>query len=275
MWHKVPFITLLLGLLPAAYAEQSKHAQKESYRSKYYNALACYRVGEYDKAYRLFEEIIPLLSGKKEIIPATFYQACSNFHRRSFFKLKEKYEGSARAFRYFYKTYPEAPQAEEALYMQGYALYLASPDVALDQTNAQEAIQTFQAYLDHYPAGSYRDKAIQYQAELYDKLACKAFNNAKLYHQLSHYQAAVIALTVFQQDFPNTPLNEEAAYLKTDAQHKFAEQGTKEGQKDRLKTTLAYCHSFLDQYPTSHYVQAVEKIYEKTLAQINELATNP
>ncbi|MEM7383041.1 MAG: outer membrane protein assembly factor BamD [Bacteroidota bacterium] len=272
MRHRTPFIVLLLGFLSSAHAEQRERAPC---LHKYHNALVCYHAKDYNKAHRLFEEAIPLLSGKKESIAATFYQACSNFYRRSLVKLKKHYENSAREFKYFYQTYPNAPQAPEALYMQGYALYLASPDVERDQATTQEAIQTFQTYLDRYPAGPYRDKALQYRAELYDKLAYKAFNNAKLYHKLSHYQAAVTALTVFQQDFPGTPLGEAAAYLKTDAQYKLAKKSAQEEQQDRLKTTLTYCRSFLDRYPASRHVQAVEKIYAKALSQSNKPDTSP
>lgn len=236
MKYLTPFIILLLASLPAVHAAQSMSAEDASYL-KYDETLACYHAGKCAKAYRLFEEVMPLLIDKKEIISATFYQACSSFYRRSLVKLKKSYKSSAHQFQSFYKTYPKAPQAEEALYMQDYALYLASPDIEVDQATTHEALQTLQTYLDQYPAGLYRDQALQYQEKLNDQLAHKAFNKAKRYHELSKYQAAVTALTNFQQDFPNHSLGEEAAYLKADAQCKLAQKGPKEAQQDRLRTT--------------------------------------
>lgn len=261
MLYKRLLATLLIGTVLTSCAARS---QSKTHPTKYQEAVARYEAKDYYEASKLFEEAIPLLRGKKDIILAHFYQAYASFYQKA-------YQLSAHYFRHFYETYPRAPQAEEALYMQGYTLYLASPDVALDQTNTQEAVQALQNYLALYPDGTYKEEATQYLEKVNNKLALKAFNNAQLYHQISQYQAAVIALINFQQDFPHSSLNEEAAYLKTDAQYKLAKESKIEEQEAKLRTTLAYCHNFLDQYSDSRYTQAIEKIYENTLAQTNKL----
>lgn len=253
---------LLIGVALASCVVRSQ--SKIYHPTKYQEAMACYEAKDYYEASKLFEEAIPLLRGKKDIILAHFYQACASFHQKA-------YQRSAHYFRHFYETYPRAPQAEEALYMQGYALYLASPDVTLDQTDTQEAVQVLHNYLALYPDGAHKSEAIQYLARLSDKLASKAFKNAQLYHQISQYQAAVIALTHFQQDFPHSLLNEEAAYLKTDAQYRLAKVCSLVEQEEKLRTTMTYCHNFLDQYPASRYRKTIEKIYEYSLKQINQL----
>lgn len=270
MWHRRILSILYLGYLLGGCVVTSKTNQASSspHLVQYDQAMVRYEAMDYYGTSKLLDEAIPLLRGKKEAVLAHFYRAYSNFYQAA-------YQRSALDFKYFYETYPSTPQVEEALYMQGYALYRCSPDVRLDQQNTEKAIQTLETYLRSYPQGIYEDRATRHLRKLRDKLALKAFNNAKLYHRFSHYQAAVIALTNFQQDFPDTPLNEKAAYLKTDAQYKFAQEAkipTK--QASRLRTALVYCHHFLDQYPHSRYKQAIAKIYKNTLAQIDKLTNS-
>ncbi len=258
LYKKLSVLLLFLGLLSSCTLQR-----KVKGLSKYQAAVTYYEAKNYQEASRLFEEAKPLVRGKKEEIAMHFYQACCSFYRKDYLL-------SADRFKYFYKTFPRDLRVEEALYMRGYALYLESPDERLDQSSTQEAVQVLQVYLDQYPTGNFSDKASEYLERLNDKLALKAFNNAKLYHHLGHYQAAVVALGNFQQEFPSSSLVEKAAYLKADAQYQFSQGEQGAVQKERLHTTLSYCHDFLDYYPDSEYALAVKKIYENTLALINK-----
>jgi outer membrane protein assembly factor BamD len=210
----IRFLKILCFIL--ALTSCAARSTSVNYLSKYQQAVARYQAKDYYEALRLFKEVMPMLKGKKEIIPAQFYQAYAFFYEKS-------YKVSARCFEEFYKTYPRVPQAEEALYMQGYALYLNTPDVRLDQTETQKAFSILRLYVDKYPEGTYQKQADEYSHILQAKLALQAFNSAQLYYQLGHYQAAVLELERFQETYGHSSYDEQAAYLKVNAQYRFAE----------------------------------------------------
>lgn len=230
----------------------------------YEQGIVHYEAKDYHEAAQLFEKALPALRGKKEEAFVHFCKAYCSFYQK-------KYVRSADRFKYFHEMFPRDPRAEEALYMQGRALYLESPDVVLDQSITEEAIYALRNYVERYPEGTYSDQVTVYLKELDSKLALKAFNNAKLYHQLDRYAAAVVALDYFQEDFPDTPHSQEAAYLKAEAQHRCPEPKDEATQRAQWMTTIKYCQEFLDAYPDSKYASAIGKIYEESLARIDKL----
>jgi outer membrane protein assembly factor BamD len=227
--------------------------------------MLCYEAKDYYEASRLFEETLPLLRGKKEETSVYFNQAYCSFHQK-------KYVQSSERFKYFHETFFGDARVEEAMYMQGCTLYLASPDVKLDQVLTQEAVHVLCSYLNRYPEGTYANRASAQLKELDSKLALKDFNSARLYHRLTHYRAAVVTLENLQKDFPDFCYNEEAAYLKADAQflHFKETKGTDQKQQ-QLNIAIKYCQEFLDKYTDSPYTLAVREMYT-TLSSINRPA---
>lgn len=282
---------LILGVSSACVLQN-----KSTGLAKYQQAVLCYESGNYNEALRLFEEAAPLIRGKQEEASVCFYRAYCSFYQR-------KYVPSSDRFESFYKTFPRDHRVEEAMYMRGHALYSNSPDVKLDQAYTQEAAEVLRNYLDLYPQGVYVNKANIQLRELNNKLALKAFNSAKLYHQLTYYRAAVITLENFQKDFSDSSYNEEAAYLKVDAQycyfkamvkthkhiaeydlknsdkggvnifegdgctpkHGYFKSEQEADYKDQLRIAIAYCQEFLDTYPGSRRSLAVGNIYKSLL----------
>ena len=220
-----------------------------------------YEAKSYYEALQLFEVALPLLRGKKEEASVHFYWAYCSFHQG-------KYIQSADRFKYFSETFLGDSRVEEAVYMQGYALYVGSPDVRLDQAATQEATHTLLEYLDRYPEGKYAEQAGIQLDVLNKKLALKDLNSAKLYHQLTHYRAAVVTLNNFQKDFPGSVYDEEAAYVKADAQYRHFKK-EKGNQKEQLHIAIKYCQEFLDRYPDSAYTLEVRAMHSN-LSSINQ-----
>jgi outer membrane protein assembly factor BamD len=262
MLYKNPFASLLVLVLLSSCA---LHRVSQGL-TQYQQAMLCYEAKDYYEASRLFEETLPLFRGKKEEASVYFHQAYCSFYQK-------KYIQSSEHFKYFHETFLGDARVEEAMYMQGYALYLTSPDVKLDQAFTQEAAHVLLSYLNRYPEGVYVNSASAQLKELNSKLALKDFNNAKLYHRLTHYRAAVVTLENLQKDFPDSPYNEEAAYLKADAQYLYS-KATNEpdlDQEQQLNIAIKYCQEFLDKYPDSPYTLAVREMYA-TLSSVTKPA---
>jgi outer membrane protein assembly factor BamD len=260
MIYKKFFNILFLVVTLVSCAAKSS---SRDYLSKYQEAVNRYHAKDYYAALHLFKEVIPMLKGKKEIISAQLYQAYAYFYEKS-------YKLSAHYFEEFYKTYPRIEQVEEALYMHGYSLYLDKLDIRLDQTRTEKAFRILRSYLSKYPNGVYAEQAKKYSDILKAKLAQKAFDSAKLYYKLGHYQAAVVTLTNFQEEYPDSEYTEEALYLKTNAQYKFAEHSEAKNQLDNFLIVIEYYHELVDTYPDSKYAKESEKVYNIALEKIDK-----
>lgn len=254
------FAAILLPLLLSSCAAQ-RHT--ENALNTYQTAISQYKKKDYYDARKLFQETIPLLRGKKEIILAQFYLAQCYFYDK-------KYKESAYYFAEFFKTYPRVQEAEEALYMQGYSMYLSSPDTRRNATTTEKALRALQQYKHRYPTGIYQVQVQQYIQELQGKLALKAFRNAKLYYDLGHYQAAVIEMNNFQEAYPESLDCQESIYIKAKAQYKLAEASKANDQLSSWKMVIEYYNELLDQYPDSKYAQEMQAIYEQALKQLDK-----
>ena len=241
----------LLGLL-VLFALQSVPQPDAQYQ----RAVQCYEAKQYAEAAQLLEEVLPAIHGKQEEASAWFYRAYCSFYQK-------KYKQSAKYFKHFCDTFSKDPRVETATYMRGNALCLKSPDIRRDQAITQEAAEVLRSYLNRYPTGKYANEASVQLRAMNDKIAHKSFNNAKYYYTLKRYRAAVVSLHNFQTTFPNTAYNEEAAYLKADAQYRHYKEV--ESSEAQLKPAMQYCQAFLDSYPESFHAGAVGKLYANLL----------
>lgn len=194
----------------------------------YQRAMRYYASKNYGAARRLFEETLPLLSGKEAEATACFCQAYCSFYTKQYLE-------SADRFEYFYRTFSRDPRVEEAMYMQGRALCAGSPHVKLDQTLTQLAIVALRDYLSTYPKGAYAVEADVQLREMNEKMALKILNTAKLYYRISRYQAVLVTLEDFQKDFPDSAYSEEVAYIKARAQYRHFLGETKKTKKKQRK----------------------------------------
>ena len=264
---KIPKIYALLPLLVVlvmSCSEFYKIQRSNDWRKKYEAALKYYEEESYGKAAILLEEVLPLTRGTEDAEKAQFYYAYSHFHQELFIE-------SAYYFKQFYDTYGRSPLAEEALFMHAYSLYLQSPRYNLDQTSTFEAIDALQNFINIFAYSEYRERATKIMDELQEKLAKKAYENAKLYYNLSRYKAALIALDNFADDFPDSEYNEELAYLKVKVAYDLAEQSLPSVQRQRYFDTIQFYQNFVDKYPESNWGREAEDLYIRAQAKIDKM----
>src|SRR5690606_33477977 len=214
---------LLLGACAGKFRKVQKSAD---WKVKYNAAIEYYENQEYYKASILFEETLPLMLGRPEAEKAQFLFAYSHYYQGN--RLL-----SAHYFKTFFDTYRRSEYAEEALFMHAYSLFKESPKYNLDQTSTIEAVNAMQNFLNIYPYSEYKDQANEIIDQLQLKLEIKAFEKAKQYYKLDNLHAAVVAFESFQEQYPDSEMVEEAAFLKVDAQYRYASQSISSKQRER------------------------------------------
>ena len=257
--------TLVLGSCASGYQRLLKSTDVNK---KYEAAVKYYDKGDYFRSGTLLEDLIPLLKGRPEAERAQFYFANTNFKQRN-------YVLSAYHFKSFTDTYPNSTFAEEASFLHAKSLFLDSPEFNLDQTNTVSALESIQDFLNRYPESKFKAETENMSQELQKKLENKAFESAKLYYQLRYNQAAVVALTNFQQQYPASAYAEQAAFLRLTAQFAWAQESVESKQRERYLEAVGFYQQFVDSYAQSKNLKAAQGMYDTSQAQIAKLKATP
>jgi len=94
--------------------------------AKYKEAEVYYNNGEYRKANRLFEQIVPKYRGKPQAQRIIFFFADSYFQTKSYSLAAYQYEN-------FVKSYPKSGRIQEASFKAAKSYYFQSPTYSLDR----------------------------------------------------------------------------------------------------------------------------------------------
>ena len=257
--------TLMLGSCVSGYQRLLKSTDVNK---KYEAAVKYYDKGDYFRAGALLEDLIPLLKGRPEAEKAQFYFANTNYKQRN-------YVLSAFHFKAFTDTYPNSQYSEEATYLHAKSLFLDSPGYELDQTNTVSALESIQDFLNRYPDSKFKVETEGMSQELQKKLENKAFESARLYYQLRYNQAAVVALTNFQQQFPASAFAEQSGFLRLTAQFSWAQESVESKQRERYLEAVNFYQQYLDAYPNSKNLNAAQDMYDISKAEIVKLKLVP
>ena len=263
---------LFVGLLLLAGCNGFNRIQKsQDVDFKYKAALKYYDDKDYYRASILLEELMPVLRGRAEAEKAQFYYAYSQYHLRQLVM-------SAFYFKSFFETYPRSPLAEEARFMYAVSLFEDSPKFNLDQTNTYESITALETFMNIHPNSSYRERATGMMSSLREKLEKKAFENAKLYYRLvsynlSYFKSAAITFENFARQFPDSPLNEEAMYLRLDALYNLARLSTEDKRRERYMDVVDLYYEFVDRYGGSRFMRTAENLYSRAQSEVGNAET--
>ncbi|RNI29503.1 outer membrane protein assembly factor BamD [Rufibacter immobilis] len=261
---------LLTVVLLSACGKYNKILKSDDVDKKYAAALAYYEKEEYDKAGALLEDLMPLLKGRSEYEQANFLYANTKYHQQLFVE-------SAFHFTSFGQTFPRSQYAEEAAFLNAKSLTNESPAHNLDQQSTVQAMTALQEFMRRYPQSKYMQEANTIYDELSRKIELKAFDNAKQYYKLTnydpqYYKSAVVALENFRKNFPSSAFNEEAAYLRIDAQHNYAKESIETKQRDRYLEVITMYQAFVDAYPNSKYLRTAESLYDSSRQALERLS---
>lgn len=269
-------LTFIAGLLFTACSEFQKVQKNGTFEERYNMAVKLFNNEDYYRASLLLENLLPLAIGREEAEKIEYYYAFCQYHEK-------QYMMSAYYFKKFTDTYSRSELTEECSFMQAMSLVHMSPKYNLDQSNTFQAIESLQIFLNRYPSSEFADSSNTIIDNLHEKLEIKAYEQTKLFHQLSRHKATVVAVDNFKKNFPDAHYNEELAFLKVDAQYSLAkvsvEKVKKDGQmiylkKQRLLETITFYNEFVDHYQNSEYIKQAENIYKNASNKLQELTNN-
>ena len=252
MHFKSFFVTTLMLLLTLiSCSDYQKLLNSDDTSKKYKQAEVYYNSGEYRKANRLFEQIIPKFRGKPQSQRIIFFFADSYFQTKRYYLAANQYQN-------FVKSYPKSDRIQEANFKAAKSYYYLSPRFSLDQEETYTAIEKLQVFINLYPTSEYSVEANQLISELQEKLEQKDFEIAKQYFTIRDYKAAIKASDNFIASFPGTKFREEALYTKFNSSYQIAINSIFSLKKKRLVELQQQFDIIIRYYPETVFLNDLE-----------------
>lgn len=239
-------ITLLIVASFSSCGEYHKALKSDDVAVKFAKGTELYEAQKYNKANRLFEQIVPQYRGKPQAEKLMF------MHSNCFYMLKEYYLAAYR-FEQFEDAYPKSEKAEEALFLSSKSYYELSPVYSKEQKETHEALEKLQLFINKYPESQYIDEINRMVKELDYKIEKKEFEIAKQYDQISDYQASIKSFDNFLLQFPGSSFKQDALFYRFDAAYKLAINSTERKKEIRIKNAMAFYNSLKRSFPNSEH----------------------
>ena len=261
------FKYLLLSLLLWSCNSYQKLLNSKETAPKLKAAQNYYDNGEYRRANRLYEQIIPSYRGKPQSQRLIYFFANSHYQLGNYYLAAYQFES-------FVKSFPKSEKLDEANFMIAKCYYMLSPIYSLDQENTEEAMEKLQIFIDNYPKSNYLSEANSYIRELQVKLEKKDFEISKQYYTIRDYKAAISSLDNFISSFPGTPFRENALYYKFLSQFEIATNSIPNKKLERLEGAIETHNAILRYYPETLFMDDISEKLEQILKQIKNINNN-
>ncbi|GAA4971229.1 outer membrane protein assembly factor BamD [Algibacter aquimarinus] len=275
------FYILLACLVLSSCNEYQKALKAEgegAIAEKFKLGEALYNEGKFEKANKLFAQIVPNYRGKPQAEKLMY------LYSNSFYKMGDYYI-SGYQFDRFAASYPKSEKVEEVSFLAAKSYYELSPVYTKDQKETKEALEKIQNFINIFPESEYIAEANELVKELDFKLEKKAFEIAKQYNRISDYPASVKSFNNFLFDFPGSTLKEEALFYRLDSAYKLATNsielkrtltGVVQLKKQRLEEAKEFYTNFKKTFANSKYISEVDNMatiideeLNKYTAQVN------
>lgn len=260
-WTKYILYILFFGVLATSCSEYQLLLKSSDYNLKYEKAKEYYAAGDYAKAATLLQEVVPIFKGTSFAEESLYLQAMTYFRQGD-------YTYAEHFFNQIVRTYPRNEHVKDCYFNRAYCFYQQSPSVKLDQSTSRQAIEAFGLFMDLYPGTPQAIEAQGYIDEMQDKLAYKAYLNAKLYYDLgsylgNNYQSAIVTAENCLKEFPSTQHREELSFLILDSRYIIAENSILEKKEARYRAVIDEYYNFLNDFPESKMKKKADDIFNK------------
>lgn len=235
-------------------SEYQEALKSEDTAVKFKLGEALFNEAKYDKANKLFAQIVPSYRGKPQA-EKLMYLYCLTFYET------RDYYIAAYQMERFASSYPKSEKVDEMSFLAAKSNYMLSPVYTKDQTETKKAIEKLQEFINLFPDSQYTVEANKLVQELDFKLEKKAFSTAKQYNQISDYEASIKSFDNFIFDFPGSKLREDAYFYKLDSSFKIAINSVERKRALRLNAAKINADKFKKDYPNSKYIEDVNAMY--------------
>lgn len=256
---------LAVLLLLSSCSEYQQVLKKGDLAAKTKAAEDYYKAGDYKKASRVLELIIPAYRGKPQGERVLFWEADSYYNLGDYYLSSYKFERFSVAF-------PKSEKKEEADFKHARSVYELSAPYTLDQTETYEGIDKLQKFINNNPESEFLADANKYAGLLQKKLERKNYEIAKRFHHRKLYKSAIKAFDNYLIDYPGSDYTEEALYYKLESAYELAINSFEQLVKERLKTARKYCGTYLENGKDENYIKNAQRITEdikKRLEPVN------
>jgi outer membrane protein assembly factor BamD len=253
---------LFIAILLVSCSDFQKTLRSEDIGAKFNMGTELFEAGKYNKAHRLFSQILQQYRGKPQAEKLTFMHAMCSY------KMKDYYISSFH-FDKFTDVYPQSEKAEEASFLSAKGYYFNSPVYSKEQKETIEAIEKLQLFVNAYPNSQYLAEANMLVKELDYKLEKKAFETAKQYDLIRDYKASIKSFNNFLLEFPGTSLRNEAMYYRLDAAYNLAMLSIEYLKEQRINDALGYYRALKKAYPNSEFLDDATRMKEELEIELN------
>jgi len=237
------FVLFILSALIFWNCSSSLDTANFSAEEKLAYAIKLYEEEDYETAVNEFQAIVLQYPGNPVVDDAQYYLGMTRFQRG-------EYILAAYEFSKLVKNMPASEFVSKGQFMLAECYYQLSPHYSLEQKYTEKAIEEFQAFIDFFPSNEKVAEAEGKINELNEKLALRAFENAKIYEKLQYYTAALIYYNNVLEIYHDTQYAPMAMYNKIKLLI----------DRDRDKEALAEIAKFIQRYPDNTRLQEIQEL---------------
>ena len=259
---KLQLFLLVAVLAFVSCGDYQKLLKSNDAELKYNRAVQYFDKKDFVRAATLFDAVSSYYKGTDRSEAVLNYMARSYIGQKDYFTASEYYKT-------YMKTYPKGKFAIESKYMIAFCYYQDSPDARLDQTATLQAIAAFQEFLELYPESERVGDANKLLEEMNNKLAYKAYLNAKLYFNLgnymgNNYESCIITAQNALKNFPSTIHREELSMLILESKYQLATQSFEEKKIERYRNTIDEYYNYINEFPQGKFKKQADKIFNES-----------
>ena len=251
---------LSLSILFCYCSEYQRVLKDEDISAKFKMGTELYENGKFDKANRIFLQIVPKYRGKPQAEKLMYMHSKAYYETQDFYTANYKMEQ-------FVESYPKSERVDEIAYLGAESYYYLAPSFSKDQTETNDAIEKLQEFINRFPESKYFEKANSLVQELDLRLERKAYEIALQYNKTGpfhrDYNSAITAFNNFLDSYPGSVFKEDALYYKFDSAYKLAINSVERKKDERTEKALKYYRSLIRNFPQTKYINKLSLMHEE------------